>query len=75
MVKTASGSRPLMDTAPAATDRILDVFGENYAAVPGQLLPGDIVAAQPCRVLFLDLSPSRFIFPSSADSALRSTPR
>ena len=33
-----------------------DVFGENYAAVPGQLLPGDIVAAQPCRVLFLDLS-------------------
>lgn len=33
-----------------------DVFGENYAAVPGQLLPGDIVAAQPCWVLFLDLS-------------------
>ena len=33
-----------------------DVFGENYATVPGQLLPGDIVAAQPCRVLFLDLS-------------------
>lgn len=32
-----------------------EIFGENYAAVPGKELLGDLVAAQETRVLFLDL--------------------
>ncbi|WP_294730424.1 Crp/Fnr family transcriptional regulator [uncultured Faecalibaculum sp.] len=32
-----------------------EIFGENYAAVPGKELVGDIVAAQSSRILFLDL--------------------
>lgn len=31
-----------------------EIFGENYAAIEGQALAGDIVAAQDCRILFLD---------------------
>ena len=32
-----------------------EIFGENYAAVPGKELVGDVVAAEDTRVLFLDL--------------------
>ena len=32
-----------------------DIFGENYAAIEGKKLPGDLVAAQESRVLFLNL--------------------
>ncbi|MDO5037513.1 MAG: Crp/Fnr family transcriptional regulator [Tissierellia bacterium] len=31
------------------------IFGENYAAIPGQELLSDVVAAEDCQVLFLDM--------------------
>lgn len=31
------------------------IFAENYAAIPGRELICDVVAAEPCEVLFLDL--------------------
>lgn len=30
------------------------IFGEAYAAIPGKELPCDVVAAEDCRILFLD---------------------
>ena len=32
-----------------------EIFGENYAAIPGKELVCDIVAAEDCRILFLDM--------------------
>ena len=32
------------------------IFAENYAAIPGKELLCDVVAAEPCRILFLDLN-------------------
>ena len=33
-----------------------EIFGENYAAIPGKELLCDVVAAEPCKILFLDLN-------------------
>lgn len=33
-----------------------DIFGQNYAAIPGQELNCDIAAAEPSKILFMDMN-------------------
>lgn len=44
------GNRSILDKAERG-----QIFGETYACIPGEKLMVDVVAAQPCEILFFDV--------------------